>query len=125
LETREPNLPPDVFELLEQVPTFFLSSLLPLASLDLLSHAGSDERLLGLQLSWRMEAGCVLRLQLSWNLQAECILELQVSWLSETDCLLPEVLAQFPREDVVEEETLADVVVREEGYIILTDVGML
>jgi hypothetical protein len=35
------------------------------------------------------------------------------------------VLAQFPREDVVEEETLADVVVREEGYIILTDVGML
>jgi hypothetical protein len=111
LETRKPNLPPDVFELLEQVPTFFLSSLLPLASLDLLSHAGSDERLLGLQLSW--------------GLQAECILELQVSWRWETECLLPEVLAQFPREDVVEEETLADVVVREEGYIILTDVGML
>ncbi len=104
-------MPPDVFELLEQVPTFFLSSLLPLASLDLLSHAASDERLLGLQLSWRMEAGCVL--------------ELQVSWRWETECLLPEVLAQFPREDVVEEETLADVVVREEGYIILTDVGML
>ncbi|CAK9202912.1 unnamed protein product [Sphagnum troendelagicum] len=55
----------------------------------------------------------------------ECILELQVSWRWETECLLPEVLAQFPREDVVEEETLADVVVREEGYIILTDVGML
>lgn len=118
-------MPPDVFELLEQVPTFFLSSLLPLASLDLLSHAASDERLLGLQLSWRMEPGCGLGLHLSWNLQAECILELQVSWRSETECLLPEVLAQFPREDVVEEETLADVVVREEGYIILTDVGML
>jgi hypothetical protein len=72
-----------------------------------------------------MEAGCVLGLQLSWGLQAECILELQVSWRLETECLLPEVLGQFPREDVVEEETLADVVVREEGYIILTDVGML